>query len=51
MTLEFTLTRLYPGIPAELARGRTGWDLAVAAKPELIAEPSAAELAALRALG
>ncbi len=50
-TLEFTLTGLYPGITVAEVRERTGWDLAVAAEPEIIAVPSSAELAALRAFG
>jgi glutaconate CoA-transferase subunit B len=48
VTLEFTLTALYPGVTAAAARERTGWDLAVAAEPEIIAGPSPAELDALR---
>ena len=48
VTLEFTLTALYPGISAAAARERTGWDLAVAAETEVIAGPSPAELEALR---
>jgi glutaconate CoA-transferase, subunit B len=48
VTLEFTLTGLYPGVTAAAARERTAWDLAVAAEPQLIAAPSPAELAALR---
>jgi glutaconate CoA-transferase, subunit B len=48
VTLEFTLTALYPGVSAAAARERTGWDLAVAAEPEIIAAPSPAELDALR---
>jgi glutaconate CoA-transferase subunit B len=48
VTFEFTLTALYPGVTAAAARERTGWDLAVAAEPEVIAEPSPAELDALR---
>ena len=48
VTLEFTLTGLYPGVSAAAARERTGWDLAVAAEPEIIAGPSPAELDALR---
>jgi glutaconate CoA-transferase, subunit B len=47
-TLEFTLTGLYPGVSASAAKERTGWDLAIAAEPEIIAAPTAAELAALR---
>ena len=48
-TLEFTLTGLYPGVLASAAKERTGWDLAIAAEPEIIAAPTPAELAALRA--
>ena len=48
VTLEFTLTGLYPGVPASAARAGTGWYLAIAADPEIIAAPSPAELAALR---
>ena len=48
VTLEFTLTGLYPGVSASAARDRTGWDLALAAEPEIIAGPSPAELDALR---
>jgi glutaconate CoA-transferase subunit B len=48
VTLELTLTGLYPDISASDARERTGWDLAVAARPEIIAGPSPAELDALR---
>ncbi|MFY9929312.1 MAG: CoA-transferase subunit beta [Streptosporangiaceae bacterium] len=50
-SLEFTLTGLYPGITVAEVRERTGWDLAVADKPEIIAVPSAAELSALRTFG
>jgi glutaconate CoA-transferase subunit B len=50
VTLEFTLTGLYPGVSVADVRDRTGWDLAVAAAPEAIAPPSAVELAALREL-
>jgi glutaconate CoA-transferase, subunit B len=50
VTLEFTLTRLYPGVSAAVARERTGWDLAVAADPEVIAAPTPAELDPLRNL-
>jgi glutaconate CoA-transferase subunit B len=49
-TLEFTLTGLYPGVTVEAVREQTGWDLAVAASPQLIAPPTAPELAALRDL-
>jgi glutaconate CoA-transferase subunit B len=49
-TLEFTLTGLYPGVTCETVREQTGWDLAVAASPSLIAPPTAAELTALRDL-
>jgi glutaconate CoA-transferase subunit B len=47
-TLEFTLTGLYPGVSAAAAKERTGWDLAVATEPEIIAAPGPAELDALR---
>jgi glutaconate CoA-transferase subunit B len=47
-TLEFTLTGLYPGVSASTAKERTGWDLAIAADPEIIAAPTPAELDALR---
>jgi glutaconate CoA-transferase subunit B len=50
VTLEFTLTGLYPGGSIAAIKERTGWDLAVVADPEIIAPPSAAELAALREL-
>jgi glutaconate CoA-transferase, subunit B len=49
-TFEFILTGLYPGVSAAAAKERTGWDLVVAADPEIIAEPSPAELGALRNL-
>jgi len=49
-TLEFTLTGLYPGVSVAAVKERTGWDLAVAADPEVIAGPSPAELDALRDL-
>ena len=49
-TLEFTMTGLFPGISAAAAKERTGWDLAVAAEPQIIAGPSPAELGALRRL-
>ena len=48
-TLEFTLTGLYPGVSASAAKERTGWDLAIAPDPEIIAAPSPVELDALRA--
>ncbi len=47
-TLEFTMTGLFPGISAAAAKERTGWDLAVAGEPQIIAGPSPAELGALR---
>ena len=48
-TLEFTMTGLYPGVSAAAAKERTGWDLAIAADPQVIAAPTPAELGALRA--
>jgi glutaconate CoA-transferase subunit B len=50
VTFEFTMTGLFPGVSAAAAKERTGWDLAVAADPEIIAGPSPAELDALRNL-
>jgi glutaconate CoA-transferase, subunit B len=50
VTMEFTLTGLYPGVSVATVKERTGWDLAVAADPEIIAAPAEAELAALRKL-
>ena len=50
VTLEFTLTGLYPGVSVAAAKECTGWDLAVASEPEIIAGPSPAELDALRNL-
>src|SRR5580700_8529369 len=50
VTFEFTLTGLFPGVSAVAAKERTGWDLAVAADPVIIAAPSPAELDALRIL-
>jgi glutaconate CoA-transferase subunit B len=47
-TLEFTLTGLYAGVTISAAKERTGWDLTIAAEPEIIAAPTPAELAALR---
>jgi glutaconate CoA-transferase, subunit B len=49
-TLEFTVTGLFPGVSAAATKERTGWDLAVAAEPEVLAGPSPAELDALRSL-
>ena len=49
-TLEFTVTGLFVGVSAATAKERTGWDLAVAPAPEIIAGPSPAELRALRSL-
>jgi len=50
VTFEFTLTGLYPGVCVAAARERTGWDLAVAPEPDIIAGPGPAELNALRNL-
>jgi glutaconate CoA-transferase subunit B len=47
---ELTLTGVYPGVEVASVRARTGWDLAVSPSLETIPPPSAAELAALRAL-
>jgi glutaconate CoA-transferase subunit B len=47
-TREFTMTGIYPGVTAQTVRERTGWDVRIAAEPEIIAPPTEAELAALR---
>jgi glutaconate CoA-transferase subunit B len=47
-TCEFMMTALFEGVTPETVLERTGWDIQVAAEPELIAPPTAAELAALR---
>jgi glutaconate CoA-transferase, subunit B len=49
-TAELVLTELHPGVTADQARAATGWPLRVAAEPAVTPPPSAAELAALRAL-
>jgi glutaconate CoA-transferase, subunit B len=48
VTCEFTVTGIYPGVSVETIRERTGWDVVIAPEPEIIAAPTAAELAALR---
>ena len=49
-TCEFTMTAIFGGVSEEAVRERTGWDLAIAAPPDLevVTPPTAAELAALR---
>ncbi len=49
-TCEFTMTAIFSGVSEETVRERTGWDVAIAAPPELeiVTPPTAAELAALR---
>jgi glutaconate CoA-transferase subunit B len=49
-TCELVLTHLHPGVTAEQAREATGWDLTLAPELDRTAPPTAAELAALRAL-
>jgi glutaconate CoA-transferase subunit B len=49
-TCELTLTRLHPGVTVQQARDGTGWPLRVAESLAVTEEPTAAELAALRAL-
>ena len=49
-TSELCLTGIYPGGSVAALRARTGWDLRVSADLSEIAEPSQAELAALRRL-
>lgn len=47
---ELVLTALHPGVSAEQAREATGWELRVAPAVAATPPPTAAELAALRAL-
>ncbi len=47
---EFTLSAVYPGIPADEASAAIGWPLAALPVPENCEAPTAAELEALRAL-
>jgi glutaconate CoA-transferase subunit B len=47
---ELTLTRLHPGVDLEQVREATGWELRVASDISETAEPTEAELRALRAL-
>ncbi len=47
---ELELTALYPGVTVEQVRAATGWPLRVAAVPEVLPPPAAADLAVLRAL-
>jgi glutaconate CoA-transferase, subunit B len=47
---ELTLTRLHPGVDLEQVREATGWELRVASDIGDTAEPTEAELRALRAL-
>jgi glutaconate CoA-transferase subunit B len=49
-TGEFTLSAIYPGIPADEARAAIGWPLTVLPELETCAAPTAPELAELRAL-
>lgn len=50
ITCELTLTHLYPGVSADEARERTGWDLAVACTIAVVDPPTAQELEQLRRL-
>jgi glutaconate CoA-transferase, subunit B len=49
-SLEFTLTGMYQGVSVDQVRSATGWDLRTAPDLEIIAPPTADELAALREL-
>ncbi len=49
-TAELVLTDLHPGVTVEQVRAATGWDLKEAARIGVTDPPTAAELAALRAL-
>jgi glutaconate CoA-transferase, subunit B len=50
VSCEFTLAGVYETVPAGEVRSRTGWDLRIAPDLEIIAPPTADELAALREL-
>ncbi len=47
---ELILTALHPGVTVEAVRAQTGWDLLIANHLDVTPEPTAIELAALRAL-
>ena len=49
-TCEFTVTAIFPGVTEAAIRDRTGWDVTIAAPPELeiVTPPTSAELTALR---
>ncbi len=49
-TAELVLTELHPGVTADQVRAATGWDLREADRIGVTDPPTAAELAALRAL-
>jgi glutaconate CoA-transferase subunit B len=49
-TGELVLAATHPGVAVDDVRDATGWQLRTAAKVEVSAPPSAAELRALRAL-
>jgi glutaconate CoA-transferase, subunit B len=49
-TVELVLTQVHPGVTVDQVRAATGWELRVAADLTQTPEPTAAELAALRAL-
>jgi glutaconate CoA-transferase subunit B len=50
VTFELTLTGVCPGVSVPEVRAATGWDLSVSASLRELPPPTAAELAALRAL-
>lgn len=50
LTAELVLTELHPGVTVQQVREATGWDLKEADRIGVTAPPTAAELAALRAL-
>ncbi len=50
VTCELTLTALQPGATVDAVREATGWDLAVADDVDVVAPPTADELAVLREL-
>ena len=48
---ELVLTAVHPGVSVEEVRAATGWDLRVAGDVAVTAEPTPAELEALRSMG
>jgi glutaconate CoA-transferase, subunit B len=49
-TRELTLTQIHPGVEIDQVREATGWDLRIAAEPQITSPPTDQELSALREL-